>query len=501
VSYMRFCIMDVGQGSANYIELREDMGDSLQAAAIVDIGSEQWKTEAGSPSTDWIADQLKMMIGGAALDTVIFSHSDSDHVNLVPDLLEYFDKPSNPDPDLPVLEVKEVIYGGSYAKYKKPKQKKNWLSQIVAYHPDGNDDILVRLDGDYSSFDDDDPADWEPLATVGGQIELWALTANTTGETSSANPGKHKWKALPDGGFSINTRSIVIAAKFAGKTIIATGDATGLTLAHCNVHLAKAEARDKLTLPAFMLTLPHHGSDTTTYDLTGSAHGSTAAKKVVEDFSKYVKADTISGSAGEKSTYKHPSANVIYDLGRYTLVNPKFIDPALVKTREHFYTAYFFNRTLTVTGTGGKAPTDPKWPLFDWFYTVRSQENLYTTDYALDMTYQKARTAYPYKADEEEIGGFSPMPPAGISWGFIVASDGTTRLEVVYERTSAHADYWAAVEAVHGPLPPSRWVVVRSAPLDDGDAPEPPADAAGPAEPPDNPPPPPPPPTRLRQFS
>ena len=497
MSYMRFCVMDVGQGSANYIELRED-DNSLTAAAIVDIGSEQWKTAAGKPSAEWIADQLQTMTDGAELDTVILSHSDSDHVNLIPSLLQYFDTPSTKNPDLPVLTVQQIIFGGDYAKYKKGRSE-NFLKQLVAYHPTYDDDILIELGDDYSSFD---PAkkDWKPLAKIGGKIELWALSANTTAEKIPASAyRKRKRPALPDGGFATNTRSIVIAAIFGGKTIIATGDATGLTLAHCNEKLALQTVRDKLGV-VYMVTLPHHGSDTTTYDLTGSSGGSDAAKEVVTKFNDWTRANTISGSAGERKTFRHPSANVIVDFGKFMLGAPEFIDPALTKTKQHFYTSYFFNRTLTVKPVGKKVPFSSKWPLFDWWYTARATKNVFTTDYDSEFPGAEIPTAYPWSSDDDGLNKFAPTPPRAISWGFRVNQNGTTSISVVRERDEAHAQYWAAAEAVHGPLPPRGFVVVESAPLPGDDDPEPPPEPLAAPEPPRPGPPPPRPPSRLRQL-
>jgi beta-lactamase superfamily II metal-dependent hydrolase len=506
MSYMRFCVMDVGQGSANYIELRSEMDDSLEAAAIVDIGSEQWKTAAGKPSAEWVADQLKTMTGGAALDTVILSHSDSDHVNLIPWLIKFFSTPSDKKPTLPVLTIKDVVFGGTFAKYRKGKSE-NFLDQLNDYHPVGKDQILSGLDDNDTSFTADETT-WAPLATIGGEIELWMVTANTTAEKIPDDGSKKRKRTeLPDGGYATNTRSIVIAAKFAGKTMLATGDATGLTLAHCNEVLGKASVSTKLALPAYMLTLPHHGSDTTTYDLTGSAHGSDAAKKVVRKFSKLVEADIVTGSAGERGTFKHPSATVISDMGAYMLKAPQFIDPALKVSEEHFYTAYFFNRTFNVVDDDDDDIGD-HWPIRDWWYTVRSKKNLYTTDYTLNLSTKTALTiAYPYTARAGTIKKFKPMPAEGISWGITVKSNGTTKLSTVVERTAANTEYLAAVEAVHGPLPEGRWVVVESAPLNDGAADEPPPDQPPPAEPEPGPAPralplapPPPAPARLRQL-
>jgi hypothetical protein len=504
VKYMRFCVMDVGQGSANYIELRNvdtKKKDTLIAAAIVDIGSEQWKTAAGRPSAKWIADRLTTMVGGAALDTVILSHSDSDHVNLIPALLDFFDPPSEPDPTKPVLTIKEIVYGGEFAKYKKGKSV-NFLYQLEDYHPEDDEETLFELDDDYSSFNGPQKG-WKPLSKVGDLIELWALSANTTAEKIPNQGTKRKRTELPDGGFATNTRSIVIAAKFAGKSIIATGDATGLTLAHCNELLKGQAVRDRLGGAAYMVTLPHHGSDTTTYDVTGSAPGSDTAKKVVTDFCSYVNADTISGSAGERRTFRHPSVQVITDFGKNLLSDPQYIDPALIAEKQHFFTAYFLQHSMAVQPVGTKAPAYPNWPPFEWWYTARSKQNLYTTDYNSEYPGTAIPSAWPPNARDDAISKFTPAPPRAISWGFIMRDDGTKEIIAVRERDEAFAPFWDAAEAVHGPLPRTRFVDVPSAPLPDPD--DPVLASEFPPEPEPEPPrletrPPPPAPSRLRQL-
>ncbi|WP_406291960.1 hypothetical protein [Embleya sp. NBC_00896] len=498
MSYMRFCVMDVGQGSANYIELCES-DDSLTAAAIIDVGSEQWKTTAGRPSAAVIAGRLKEMTGGAVLDAVILSHSDSDHINLISSLLEYFDTPRTKSPTKPVLTIKKIIFGGDFGKYQKGKAV-NYLNQLKEYRPRGQEEIITRLGSDFSSFKEK-KSSWKPLVRVGGKIDLWALSANTTAEKIPLVGRKRLRAELPDGGFAINTRSIVTVAIFAGRTIIATGDATGLSLAHCNELLAREDVRDKLGAAAYMLTLPHHGSDTTTYDLTGSGE-SDAGKGVVEEFCSWVKAETISASAGERSTFRHPSARVIKDFGANLRPYPQYFDPALEASHQHFYTAYFPERSLTVSSSKAK-PAGAGWPPSESWYTVRTTENVYTTDYFAEVPHTPIPIAFPWEAREDGESAFKPPPPRAISWGFIVRQDGTTALEVVRERTSANAEYWAAVEAVHGPLPSEGFVVVPSAPPTDGGPAE---SSSGPLpepepEPPDyEPPSPPPPPSRLRQL-
>ncbi|MBO8186409.1 hypothetical protein [Streptomyces spirodelae] len=495
MSYMRFCVMDVGQGSANYIELRED-DDSLTAAAIVDIGSEQWKTKAGKPAAAWVSEQLSEMDGSTSLDAVILSHSDSDHVNLIPSVLEHFATPREKPKARKVLTIKKVIFGGVFSKYQKGKQQ-NFLYQLDAYRPKGKDSVLTQLDNNFSSFSGKSST-WTPLATIGGKIKLWALSANTDAEKIPLVGRKRLRAELPDGGFAINTRSIVVVADFAGKKIIATGDATGLTLAHCNELLDRQDVKKQLGGATYMITLPHHGSDTTLYDLTGSGAESDAGKCVVQKFTKLVNADTISASAGEKSTFRHPAARVIKDFGGNLLSDPQYIDNALQNTNQHFYTAYFPERTLSVSSGAATSPHS-RWPVSERWYTARTTENVYTTDYFAPPTGRPIPDAFPWEAREEKSTVFKPVPPRAISWAFFVMGDGTTKMEVAVERTGAHAEYWAAVEAVHGPLPSEGIVVLPSAPLRDTDSAEPPP-APPPAECPPPHTPPPPGPSRLRQL-
>ena len=111
---IKFHVLDVGQGTGNFIETYSST-KVLTKTILIDLGSERAKKTAGVPSAKFVADQLKNMTGGAVLDTLIMSHSDSDHINLLPDLLEYFDPPGIPSiPPKPTLTIKVAYYGGNY---------------------------------------------------------------------------------------------------------------------------------------------------------------------------------------------------------------------------------------------------------------------------------------------------------------------------------------------------------------------------------------------------
>src|SRR6185437_7362290 len=179
MSKMRFLVMDVGQGSANFVQYYSDVTAPATNAGLIDIGSEAWKEEAGEPSAKLIAQELKKMNANeATLAHVMLSHSDSDHHNLGETLLKQFHKPSSKQ--TPSLAVNRTWYGGSYALYE--KHGENVLDSLVSYRPRGatKASALREFKTPWSSFDDDDKTNWKPVAKVGA-VELWVLAANTTG--------------------------------------------------------------------------------------------------------------------------------------------------------------------------------------------------------------------------------------------------------------------------------------------------------------------------------
>lgn len=505
MSKMRFCVMDVGQGSANFVQYYDSDAPKAIAknAGIIDIGSEAWKTKAGKPSAKLVAQELiNMNADDAALDEVLLSHSDSDHHNLIAELLSYFYRPGSMN--TPRLTVQRTWFGGEYGLY--TKGKTNTLQLLFDYSPEDADvdDVEKQFEAAWSSFDDPDPNNWAPLATIGG-IELWVLAANTTGATVTQNSGKRRKIDLNDrgDGYAINTKSLIVAAKFGGYSMIATGDATGLTLAHAVNVLDKPGVQAKLG-KIFMVTAPHHGSDATTYSLLGGARPGTRnwemGKEVVEQFVDSLKPQTVSASAGERRGFWHPSITVLADFSGHLLSTPKFIDPVLAKMKldQHFYTAYFEPESLDWTplvvpptpkqpgkGTKRKAndgvPT--KWPMVGGWHVARTARNVYTTDYFYTWTFSQVPVAFPPDARETEavIYDKPAPPPNAISWAFEVTDKGVTTVLVAFQRDELHPEHIAQVEQMLGTsLPDDEYIWVPSAELsfDDDESPsdEPPDD-------------------------
>ncbi|MFL6162631.1 MAG: hypothetical protein ACJ74U_10400 [Jatrophihabitantaceae bacterium] len=490
MSHMRFIVMDVGQGSANFVQYFDSEAPNAVAknAGIVDIGSEAWKTRAGKPSADIVAQELlKMSATTPWLDEVLISHSDSDHHNLLPRLLANFHTPKSKQ--TPSLTVKRTWFGGTYSFYLKGKV--NVLASLLDYAPVGAKKAAVQkqLQIAWSSFDNPDQSTWEPLAKI-GDIELWVLAANTTGATVTMSDKKKQKFDLNDrgDGFAINTKSLVVAAKFGGVSVIATGDATGLTIAHAVNVLEKAGVKAKLGT-VFMITAPHHGSDSTTYSLLGGVREGTrtwdAGKSIVKQFVDDLMPLSVSASAGERRGFWHPSMTVLADFSLHLAPQPYFIDPVLaaMNLNQHFYTAYFEPESLDwkplvtppkpppnkgVKRKAGNNGVPTRWPADGGWWVARTDQNCFTTDYFYTFVDSAVPVAFPPTAKETDPVKYDkPQPPPNaISWAFDVKDDGTKTVYVAYRRDELHPAHIARVEEMLGaPMPDEEYIWVPSAEL------------------------------------
>src|SRR4028118_789745 len=91
---IKFQVLDVGQGSGNFIEIY-GAKTAPDTTILIDLGSELESTAAGVPAAKYIVDKLKAM-DEPTLDTMILSHSDSDHINLLDLVLDEFYPPNTP---------------------------------------------------------------------------------------------------------------------------------------------------------------------------------------------------------------------------------------------------------------------------------------------------------------------------------------------------------------------------------------------------------------------
>jgi hypothetical protein len=453
---LRFCVLDVGQGTGTLVQSFDDSNPPKPTwSAVIDLGSEGWKHQAGEPSARFVAQQLQTR---PVLDSVLLSHSDADHINLLPTLLGEFSKPrTQPIPGKPVLNVNQVWFGGDYAKYKKAGGP-NLLDQLNEFSPTGAN-VVGNIANGESSWEHSSP---KPLVASGTGIGVWLLIGNTIADQVSLYSESPTGRT-PSSGYATNTKSLVLVVVLGSgagaRRIIATGDATGLTLAKC---CEVIEKRGIPLAPCLSVTLPHHGSETTTYDLAGASSSQpapTLAEQNVVNFVKHTQPTTISASAGERSTFRHPSIRVITDFGAF-LASGDYVDPALTAAGEHFYTSFFPSRTLKYDAPPSTWPSTANW------YSVRNNKDVFTTDYFLDRK-EPVPSAFPPTASfRPETGAqFKPPPPRAIAWAFVVSADGSRwKVEPAFDRDRLSSQQVDWLERALGhPLPPERFFFVPSA--------------------------------------
>lgn len=408
---IKFQVLDVGQGSGNFIEIY-GAKTAPDTTILIDLGSELESTAAGVPAAKYIVDKLKEM-DEPTIDTMILSHSDSDHINLLDLVLDEFYPPNTPgkNPD-EILRINRAFYGGVYAKYK--KRKYNVLNTVKDYLTDPTIG-LESFSADDSSFYASQP--WMPFRTV-NDLHLFLLAGNAApAQTDIFVSSTSRKRKAPDA-YAINTKSLVILVVYQGIQFLVTGDATGITLAKCNEVMSKPGVSAYLN-NVFMLTVPHHGSERTIFDLCGSTTatlGTTAlAQQNLTTFVNHVKAQTISASAERDKGFKHPSARVI---GFFwpKLDNTKiyYKEPALAPSDRHFYTAYFLRNSYTVR-VGG---SDQNWPSSAHWFTIQTTANIFTNLYFVAA--RQAGVILPPNpgSDTKPIAAGGSMPAVGLQWTF-----------------------------------------------------------------------------------
>lgn len=399
---VNFQVLDVGQGSGNFIEIYD--GSELKHTVLIDLGTTSGKTQSPT-AIAYITDKLNSMkdaSGDAApkIDLLLLTHSDTDHINLMWKLLKNF--PATGDG---ALNIEMVRYGGDSRHYKKGANGKNILVELGKYcsdiRPPGAAEMGVDKSGKWVRF-------WEEAGVevylVAANVPVVAGTASTDGTTPPSK--KRKREAEPDA-YALNTRSLVNIVEWDGYWYATAGDATATTLVECNKVLAKATSPLPTT---FMLTVPHHGSKNTIFDLkVATDEPSDEAVKVVKSFAKKISARTLCASAN-KTGHHHPSLFVSDIFVKYTDTHIYWSDPLLADDR-HLYTAWV---DVTITGTG----VDPAYPSTWEYASLETEQNYFTTLYTRPGIIPIANYVYPPIPASELITDEPTGTIAGARWNF-----------------------------------------------------------------------------------
>lgn len=366
---LEFHVLNVGQGSGNFVEIFKEDSDSVPTTTVlIDLGSERASTAHDGPSVEVVIARLYTM-SSPEIACLCLSHSDTDHVSMILQLLAAFNPPGVVDPSgkKKNLTIKKAYYGGNPSLYKK-RGKANILLEVDKYMPSGSPYGMPTDTTSYKIGNDplyrDDTLALKVMLLIGNSIKAEDEEIDDSSDLPKT------------GGLNLNTVSLVVVVDWNNVQFITTGDATGITMLRANGIMGKDSGsffKDPL-----MITAPHHGSLTSALDFTGQGLGEFKDKLAQLDlFARRCGAKILTASAGEVSNFRHPSAYLLNIFWKYCTTEVPYSDPVAL-SNSHFYTAYYdsdYGFTLTTTST--KA-----WPgAFDsrW-YTLQTVVPVFTTD-------------------------------------------------------------------------------------------------------------------------
>ncbi|GLO12423.1 hypothetical protein PPUJ20028_10040 [Pseudomonas putida] len=388
MSYQRLYFLDVGQGMSTFFE-EYDASGTIVANALFDLGSNKNKVRAGKPARAFLAKQILANTGGVTgsgyLNAVFLSHKDSDHINMILELLE----------ELPYMEIGKVFYSGSY----------NW-------YMDGGINVLTELGKRTTSSDKDvmgfpiaytglkgpTQADWTPLWGTTHAV-AYVIAVNTVSSGSSTSIGSY----TPNGDVA-NSTSLGIYLQVFNVGAVIFGDATYTTFEFVNNLFHTFTFKLDCT---FALQAPHHGSRKTTFGLKVSTDPITLPQaQVVNTFAYLMGAATVVVSAD--TLHKHPSLQTIDAFVTYAdNTNSWWYDPLIPP---YHYTTTYFDAAYSLT-----LPTPYG------ISTYQTRQNFYTTLYhslygtPWNFSFAPLATATP----------LTGVPSEGMNWFYQVDSKST----------------------------------------------------------------------------
>jgi hypothetical protein len=398
IARIDFTVLDVGQGACNYVEFYNSAG-AVAYNILADLGTNS-RFAAADPALNWLAARIAPR-PDPKINVVLLTHGDTDHFNLLSRLLAVLGVPSQ-------QQIGMVRYGGNAGRYTVSRQfdpNRSLIAALMLYSPD-----VQPLGINWSSYDPlaVPPASaWTsiwPTWQVDGAVDplLYVFRVNTphNQDHTLTRPRRKDHNAE-----AINAKSLVFGVYWQQRLFVGTGDATAATFASVNARIPV------LTIPTLSMTMPHHGSRKTTYELTAADNLPTGgARAVVANFLNIFKPWTISISADEKG-HHHPSLFTLNDfLGGMTPKAPYWSDPLLGGQRH--YLMSWVDQDIAPMG-------DPRWPASWRYSTLETATNLYCTLY-FSANQQDGWIAPPIPGTDtqEVLLDAHQMPPRGRNWVF-----------------------------------------------------------------------------------
>ncbi|NUR31147.1 MAG: hypothetical protein HOV83_35770 [Catenulispora sp.] len=420
--WLRIDCLDVGQGTGVLAALysADPETHAPDHLILMDLGSEQAKREAGVPTVEYVKRVLNRM-AQPTLDAVFLSHSDSDHVNLISDLmLQFTPYEKGKHEGRGTLRIRWAMYGGDWSKYKKGSDD-NVLEVLTSFMlSNASRDNWVPVQPSYvTSYRQKGVG---PSRQV-GFVDLRLLVGNAA-NTESGLPDDET--LLVKDAYSINTMSLVIVLEAFGTQFVMTGDATGATMRFAAERISIAHDHGHLK-NVFAVTAPHHGSLKTALAL-GKAGKGEDATRVVARFIRRLAADSVEVSAGIRKGFNHPSAELLRMFAERLQPEapPIWIGEEGYKNR-HFYTAYFTKQQATAKTS--KKDKTLEWPSTAGWRTVQSNVSLFTSVYYSRDHLKDAKKLWPPSPAERvelrEVSDDHPAPPFGVMWQYQVKRTST----------------------------------------------------------------------------
>lgn len=460
-SNFKFHVLNVGQGSGNFVEIYANDGDTVPTTTVlIDLGSEGASKSHSGPSVEVVVAALKLM-AKPEIACLCLSHSDTDHISMIEQLLTAFDKPGTKNPKKPILTIKTAIYGGNYDLFQKGKRP-NVIDLVDGYIPGTTKAHGVTTNcTTYTTpsvvLYEDKVLNFKLPLLIGNTVKSPVTKSNDTSKLP-----------LKDA-VMVNTVSLIVVFEWNGVQIITTGDATGITMLRANGVMGKATG-SFFTDPV-MLTVPHHGSFTTAWAFTGQKiRGNDQRRAQIDLFARRCGAKVLTASAGHQSQFDHPSAYILDIFWRHSSTTDIAYRDAAAITDGHFYTAYFEKAdSFQLTSSG----TASAWPATGaaGFFTAQSVVQIYTTDYfdrkrltAVEetppggtpkkrlrpeprMAVFPASVAAPSPGTVVELPDASVFPPAEVSWAVVMDSNKSYYLERVTATTASIALRHSIIDA------------------------------------------------------
>ncbi|MGJ4953560.1 hypothetical protein [Bradyrhizobium sp. HKCCYLS20291] len=450
-------VYDVGQGACNFFEIYDSTDHTKPAhTMLIDCGTAA-KTSACNDAVDKIVKILKTMVS-PTIDTLILTHSDKDHISHIVRLIEHFNPPGGNNSDLPTLNINRIYFGGDRNNYSLGRRgkKKNVVNKASKYINKLTREASVKSPGPDQTGYDASKKTWDPFHDIDG-VKLYLLAGNTQKSNVTILAEAPKDAA---GGYLKNMVSLVVIVEFSGVKIVGTGDGTGLTMARCNQVLSPSPIDSSLDYSlldeplknVFMVTLPHHGSSLTSFELLGLSDDKNSAKKLakknVVNFAQNMSTETITASA-YKYEHHHPGTKLIQCFSENLKQTAAYYeDPCLAKTGRHFYTVYIPSGTYNATiNQQDENAMDIekliKWPNSVNYFTVQTPNNIFTTMYFL--VDRQNTSSYDWCAvfpagtgslsraplAKANVENAPPLPQSGMTWKFSIDGKGGKTVSTV----------------------------------------------------------------------